>query len=105
MGEAVGNVLLISCMVGIDAHRSIEVQTGVVAGHEGTVDRYLVEVDANAVILCVAVEEHAELEERIRGIFNAGYHTAWTERCLLDIAMVIFRVFVEHQTAKIVHLQ
>ena len=42
-----------------------EVDGGVGARYEGAVGRDLVQVDADAVVLRVAVEEHAELQERV----------------------------------------
>lgn len=35
------------------------------------------QVYADPVILCVAVEEHPELEEGVRAIFDSGDHAAW----------------------------
>ena len=71
--EAVGHVLLVASMIGVGAHWSVEVEAGVVARHEGAVDGYLVEIDADAMVLGVAVEEHAELEEWVWAIFDAWY--------------------------------
>ena len=41
---------------------------------QGTVDGDLMQVYADAVVLRVAVEEHSELEEWIRRVFDAGNH-------------------------------
>ncbi len=59
--ERVGHVLWVSGMVCVVAGRAVEVQGAVGAGHERAVDGELVQVYADAVVLCVAVEEHAEL--------------------------------------------
>lgn len=62
------------------------------------------QVNANAVVLRVAVEEHPELEEGVRTVFDSGDHASWREGCLLDISVVIFGVFVEVQLAESVQL-
>lgn len=56
-------------------------------------------------ILSVAVEEHTELEEWVRAIFNSRNHTARGEGSLFDVTMVVLRVLVEDKAAKFVHLQ
>lgn len=95
MFEAVRHVLLVAGMVGIDAHWSVEVEAGIIAGHEGAVDWHLMEVDANAMVLSVTVKEHAELKKRVRAIFDAWHHAAGAECSLLHIPMVILGVFVQ----------
>lgn len=62
------------------------------------------EVDANAVILGIAVEEHAELQKRVRAVLNTGYHGARREGSLLDVAMEVLWVLVQDQAAELVHL-
>lgn len=102
-GEAVGRVLLVACVVGVDPHRSIEVDRAVGLRGEGAVDGDLVQVDADAVVLRVAVEEHAELEEWVRRVFNTGDHGAGGKGGLLDVAVVVFWVLVQDEFAEVVH--
>ena len=102
--EAVGRILLVARVVGVDAHGAVEVDGGVGARHEGAVGRHLVQVDADAVVLRVAVEEHAELEQRVGRVFDSRDHGAWGKGGLLNVAVVVFRVFVEDQAAEVVHL-
>ena len=91
-------------MVGIRPHRTIKVQTGVAVCHEGAIDGYLVKIDADAMILSIAVEEHAELEERIWAVFNTWYHAARRKGGLFNIAMEVLGVLVEDEATKLVHL-
>ena len=74
--EAVGVVLLVSSVVGIDTHLTIELERRERLRHEGAIDRNLVEVYSNAMVLGVAVEEHAELEQRVGRVFDTGDHAA-----------------------------
>ena len=101
--EAVGHVLLVAGMIGVSAHRAVEIQASVLAGHEGAVDGDLVQVNADTVVLGVAVEEHAELEQRVRAVFDAGDHASGGKGGLLDVAVVVFRVLVEDEVAEFVH--
>lgn len=95
MLEAVRHVLLVAGMVGIGAHRSVEVEAGIIAGHKRAVDRHLMEVDADAVILSVTVEEHSKLKKRVRAIFDPWHHAARAEGSLLHVPMVVLRVLVQ----------
>jgi hypothetical protein len=62
MRKAVGGILLVTSVVGIHSHLTVKIETRVRAGHEWTVDGHLMKVDANPMILRIAVEEHAELK-------------------------------------------
>jgi hypothetical protein len=61
--KTVRRILLVASMVGINAHLTVEVEGSELLRHERTIYRYLVKIYANAVILCITVEEHAELEK------------------------------------------
>ena len=63
--EAIWGVLRIACVIGVDSHWAIEVDRGVRLGHEWTIHWNLMEIHTNAMVLSVAVEEHAELQERV----------------------------------------
>jgi len=56
------------------------------------------------VVLRVAVEEHAELEERVGTVFDAGDHAARGEGGLLDVAVEVLRVLVQDEFAEFVEL-
>ena len=103
VGEAIGNVLLIPCVIRVASHRTVEIKRGVRLGHEGAVDWYLVQVDTDTMILSVSVEEHAELEEGIGGVFYAWDHAARGEGGLLDVSMIVLWVFIEHEPTKGLH--
>ena len=105
MLEAVGYVGLIPSMIRIAAQCAVEVETLILPSHEGAVDGNLVQIDADTVILRIAVEEHAELEEWVRGILNTGDHAARGECGLFYVTVIILRVLVEHKTAELVHLR
>ena len=60
---------------------------------------------AQAVILGITIEEHAELQEWIWAIFDAWYHRAWREGGLFDIAVEVLWVLGEAQLAKLLHLR
>jgi len=62
-----------------------------------------VQVDTDTVVLGIAVEEHAELQQRVGRVLNTRNHGAWREGGLFDIAVVVLRVLVEHQAAELVH--
>lgn len=101
VSKAVGRILLVTGMVGIRPHGAVKVERGVALCHEGTVDGDLVEVDTDAVILGVSVEEHAELEKRVGRILNAGNHAAGGEGGLLDVAGEVLGILVEDEAAKL----
>jgi hypothetical protein len=61
--EGVGGVLLAAAVVGVDAHGAVRVDAAEGTRHEGAVDGDLVQVDADAVVLGVAVEPAAVLQE------------------------------------------
>lgn len=104
VAKAVWRILLVASMVGITAQWTIEVEAAVVAGHEWAIDGHLVEIDPDAMVLSVAVEEHAELKQGIGRILDTGNHAAGAEGGLLDITVIVFGVFVEDQSTKLVHL-
>ena len=104
MFEAVGNIRLISSMIGIAAKCAVEVEALVLSGHEGAVDGNLVQIDSNAVILRIAVEEHAKLEKWVGRVLNAWDHTARGKGSLFYVTMIVLRVLVEDKAAKLVHL-
>jgi hypothetical protein len=66
MRKAVRRILLVAGMVRIDTHLTVEVEGSELLCHERTVHGYLMQIYTNAVILCITVEEHAELEKRVR---------------------------------------
>lgn len=92
-------------MVGIDTKLTVEIETTVVTGHKRAVDGDLVQIDANAMILGVAIEEHAELKQRVWRVFDARDHAPWGECGLFNITVIIFGVSVENQAAKLMHLE
>ena len=94
--EAVGSVLLAAAVVGVDAHGPVGVHGAEGAGHEGAVDGDLMQVDADAVVLGVAVEPASVLQQGVGRVFDSRYHGAWGEGGLFDVAVVIFGVFVEN---------
>src|SRR4051812_31478948 len=61
------------------------------------------QIDSDPVVLRVAVEEHAKLQKRIWGVFNAGNHASRGEGGLFHVSMEILRVLVEHKAAKLLH--
>ena len=101
--EGRGHVLRVAGRVGVHTHRAADVGAAVGHGHEGTVDGDLVQVDADAVVLRVAVEEHAELQERVGGVLDTRDHGAGREGGLLDVAVVVLGVLVEDQAAELLH--
>ena len=54
--EASGDALLYTSEVGIHAHRSIRIGAGVVASHESAMDGNLMQIDVDAVVLRVSIE-------------------------------------------------
>ena len=54
-------------------------------------------------VLRITVEKHAELQERIRAVFDAWNHAAGGEGRLLNVAVVILWILVQGQLPKIVH--
>jgi len=101
--EAVRHIMLVTSVIRIHTHRAIKVQIGVMACHEETVDRYLVQIDTDTVVLSIAIEEHAELKQWVRAVFDTRDHAAWRERGLLDVAVEVFRVLVQYQLVELVH--
>ena len=63
LSETFGRILLVVSVICIHAHRAVEVQGRVELGQKRAVDRDLVQVDTNAMVLGIAVEEHAELQK------------------------------------------
>lgn len=101
--ETIGRVLLVARMVRIDAHLAVEIERRIRLRHERAIHRNLVQIDADAVVLRIAVEEHAELEEGVGRVFDAGDHAAGRESGLFDVAVEVLRVLVEHQAAEFLH--
>ena len=95
MLEAVRHVLLVTGMVGVGTHRSVKVETGIVTRHEGAVDRHLVQIDTDAMVLSITVKEHAELKKRVRAIFDTRHQTTGAECRLLHVPMVVLGVLVQ----------
>lgn len=58
------------------------------------------QIDSNPVVLGVSVEEHAELKQRVRAVFDARDHASRRERGLFDVTVEIFGVFVQRELAK-----
>ena len=71
--KAVGDILLVARMVGVNAHLAVEGQRRVRLCHERAVYRNLMQIDANTVELSVTVKEHTELEKRVWRIFDTRY--------------------------------
>ncbi len=92
-------------MIGIDAHWTVEVETTVVAGHKRAVDGNLVKVDANAMVLSVAIEEHTELEQRVWRVFDSRDHASRGESGLFNIPMIVFGISVQDEATKLMHLE
>lgn len=90
-------------MIGVSPHRTVKVQAGVLTGHERAVDGDLVQIDTDAVILGIAVEEHAELQQWVRAILDARYHASRGECRLLDVPVIILWVLVEDEVSELVH--
>ena len=101
--EAVGHVLRVPTVIPVTAELPIETKRRHRLGHEGAVDGDLVHIGANAMVLRITVEKHAELQERIRAVFDAWDHTAGGEGRLLNIAVVILWVLVQGKLPKVVH--
>lgn len=57
-----------------------------------------------AMILGVAIEEHPELQERVRAVLYAWDHRSRRESRLIDVTMVVLRVLVKVELAKFLHL-
>lgn len=105
MLETVGYVRLVPGVVRVAAQGTVEVEALVLPGHEGAVDGDLVQIHADAVVLRVTVEEHAELEERVGRVLDTRDHTAGGKGGLLYITVIVLRVLVEHKPAELVHLR
>ena len=58
------------------------------------------QIDANPVILCVTIEKHSELQQRIRAVLNPRHHASRREGGLFYISVEVLRVFVQDQLAK-----
>ena len=101
--EAVRDILLIAGMISIHAHGPVEIDAGIIASHERAVDGDLVQVDANAVVLSVSIEKHAELEQWVWAFLDTGHHATGRECSLLDIAMEVLGVLVQDQFAELMH--
>lgn len=65
---------------------------------------HLVQVDADSVVLRIAVEEHAKLQKRIGAVLDARNHAAWRTGRLLYIPVEVLGVFVQDQLAELVQL-
>lgn len=102
--KAVRDILWVHAVIGIHAHLTIKIQGRIGRGHKRTVDGNLVEVDADSVILRIAVEEHAELQQGVRAVFNAGDHASRGECRLFNIAMEILGVLVEAEFTELLKL-
>jgi hypothetical protein len=63
--------------------------------HAGRVDRELLVVCADALVVCVRVGEEAGLEDGVGGRFNDRRHVDRLEGDLLDFGKVVLYVFVE----------
>ena len=94
MLEAVGRVLLVASMVGIGPHWSVKVETGVITGHEGAIDRHLMEIDPDAMVLGITVKEHTELKKWIWAVLDTRHHATRAEGSLLHVPMIVLRVLV-----------
>lgn len=103
VSEAVRCVLLIPSMICINSHWAVKGERRIGFGHEWTVDGDLVEVDSNAMVLCIAVEEHAELEKGIRRVFDTRNHAAGRESRLLDVSVEVLGVLIKNEATKLLH--
>lgn len=61
-------------------------------------------VDTDTVELCVSIEEHAELQQWIRAVFDTWYHGTWREGSLVDISVVVLRILGHMQFAELLQL-
>lgn len=103
MSKAVWRVLFIAGVVGIGSHLAVKIQGRVGLGHKRTINGHLMQVDANTMVLGIAVEEHAELEQRIWRILDAWHHASRRKGGLLDITVEVFRVLVQNEPAEFLH--
>lgn len=62
------------------------------------------QIDTNPVILCVTVEEHAELQQRIRAVLNSRHHASWREGGLFYVSVEVLGILIQDQLAKFMQL-
>jgi len=63
----------------------------------------LVVVSASkTMILGIAVEEHAELEQRVGTVFDSWDHSAGREGSLINVTMIVLWVLIDSEFAKLV---
>ena len=105
MFETVRYVRLIPSMIRIATQCAVKIETLVLPGHKGAVDGNLVQIDTDAVILRIAIEEHAKLQERVRRVLNTRNHAARGKGGLFYITVIVLRILVEHKTAELKHLR
>jgi hypothetical protein len=72
MREAIGHILLIARMIGIDAHLFIEIKGRVRVRHEWAIDGHSMQVHTDTVVLRIAVDEHPELLEWVHTQYVLG---------------------------------
>ena len=66
--------------------------------------RDLVVVRADTMKLRVTVEEHAELQERIRAVLNTWDHGTRREGSLIDISVIVFGILGDVEFAELLEL-
>lgn len=103
VGKRVGGIVRIHAGIGVSPEGTGEIDGGVAVRHEGAVNGNLVQIDPEAMVLRVPIEEHAELQQAVGRVFNARNHGARGEGGLFDIAVVILGVLVEDDSANFVH--
>jgi hypothetical protein len=62
------------------------------------------QIDTNPVILCITVEEHAELQQGIGAILDSRHHASWREGGLFDVPVEVLGVLVQDQLSKFMQL-
>lgn len=63
------------------------------------------QIDTDPMILRIAVEEHTELKERVRTVFDAWDHASRRKRRLFDISVEVLWVPVQDEFAEFMQLK
>jgi hypothetical protein len=78
---------------------------GMSMGRAGLTWNLVVVSAAETMVLRIAVEEHAELQERVWTVLDARHHSSRGEGGLLDVAVEVFRVLGQAELAEFLHLE
>jgi hypothetical protein len=62
------------------------------------------QIDPDPVILCVTIEEHAKLQQRIRAVLDPRHHASRREGGLFYVSVEVLGVLVQDQLAKFMQL-